>query len=248
VGFNPYAKQNLKHFEKVGGIDHPTNGGCALCCGEKTRRRVMVIHEMTKSECLSALARARLGRLACTHGNQPYVVPTYFVYEEPYLYGFTTPGLKVEWMRSNPLVCVELDAVADTEHWTSIIIFGEYEELPGTPEGDQAQLHAREPSRQTPSPAVTNFAVQERLHAHELLHRHAGWWEAGCASPTQRSPEEPVTPIFFRIRIDRITGRRTTPSPGGPVRSRAPSPARDSQGWLRRALRTLSRAFRRPPS
>ena len=75
----------------------------------------MVIQEMTRDDCLNALARARLGRLACTHENQPYVVPIYFVYEEPYLYGFTTPGLKVEWMRSNPLVCVELDAVEDPE-------------------------------------------------------------------------------------------------------------------------------------
>ena len=62
----------------------------------------MVIQEMTNSECLSALAGARLGRLACTHENQPYVVPIYFVYEDPYLYGFTTPGLKVEWMRAIP--------------------------------------------------------------------------------------------------------------------------------------------------
>ncbi|HLN27406.1 MAG TPA: pyridoxamine 5'-phosphate oxidase family protein [Gemmataceae bacterium] len=187
----------------------------------------MVIQEMTNSECLSALAGARLGRLACTHENQPYVVPIYFVYEDPYLYGFTTPGLKVEWMRANPLVCVELDAVEDTEQWTSIIIFGKYEELAGNPGGDQAQLHAREPSRRTSRRSWTNFLEQERLHAHELLQRHAGWWEPGCASCAQRNPREPMTAVFYRIRIDRITGRRGTPGPGGPIRSRTPSHAPD---------------------
>jgi nitroimidazol reductase NimA-like FMN-containing flavoprotein (pyridoxamine 5'-phosphate oxidase superfamily) len=172
----------------------------------------MVIQEMTTSECFSALARARLGRLACTRENQPYVVPISFVYEEPYLYCFTTPGLKVEWMRSNPLVCVELDAVEDTEHWTSIIIFGEYEELPGSPEGDQAQLHRREPARLISHPTWTNAAEQERLHAHELLQRHSEWWDIGCASCTLRNPKGPMTPVFYRIRIKRITGRRATPS------------------------------------
>jgi nitroimidazol reductase NimA-like FMN-containing flavoprotein (pyridoxamine 5'-phosphate oxidase superfamily) len=208
----------------------------------------MVIEEMSERECLNALAGARLGRLACTHENQPYVVPMYFVYEEPYLYGFTTPGLKVEWMRSNPLVCVELDAVEDPKQWMSIIMFGKYEELEGRPAGEQAQPPPREPLRRPPRQAPTDFAERERLHAHELLQRYAGWWEPGCASGKQRNWEAPLTPVFYRIRIDRITGRRATPGPGGPVKSREALPARDNQVWLRRAVHALSRAFRRAPS
>ena len=84
----------------------------------------MVVQEMMKNDCLDALARASLGRLACARDNQPYVVPIYFVYEEPYLYGFTTLGQKIEWMRSNPLVCVELDEVESYEQWMSILVFG----------------------------------------------------------------------------------------------------------------------------
>lgn len=38
----------------------------------------MLIHRMTKAECLDLLARSRLGRLGCAHQNQPYVVPIYF--------------------------------------------------------------------------------------------------------------------------------------------------------------------------
>jgi nitroimidazol reductase NimA-like FMN-containing flavoprotein (pyridoxamine 5'-phosphate oxidase superfamily) len=203
----------------------------------------MIIQEMTRSECLSALSQARLGRLACAHENQPYVVPIYFVYEEPYLYGFTTPGLKVEWMRSNPRVCVELDTVEDSDRWASILIFGQYEELPRTPEEEQAQRHAPEPSPRKGHPTWTSFPEQERLHAHELLQRHAGWWEPGCASFTHRKPEETVTPVFYRIRIDRISGRRAIPGPVSSVRSTTFSPARDGQGWLRRVFRAFSRPF-----
>ena len=66
----------------------------------------MLIQELSKEECLSALAHARLGRLACASDNQPYVVPVYFALHKaasgtPYLYGFTTPGQKVGWMRAD---------------------------------------------------------------------------------------------------------------------------------------------------
>jgi nitroimidazol reductase NimA-like FMN-containing flavoprotein (pyridoxamine 5'-phosphate oxidase superfamily) len=203
----------------------------------------MYIQEMTRSDCLNTLGGARLGRLACAHENQPYVVPLYFVYEEPYLYGFTTPGLKVEWMRSNPLVCVELDEVAGGDQWTSILVLGRYEELPGPPEWDPEQRRAPEPWQPTARPTWTNLPERERLHALELLQRHAGWWEAGCASGTHRNPEEPVTPVFYRIRIDRVTGRRATPNPGGPVMSKTPSPAPEGQGWLRRVFHALSKPF-----
>jgi uncharacterized protein len=184
----------------------------------------MFIQEMSESDCFNALRRASLGRLACSHDNQPYIVPIYFVYEGPYLYGFlygfTTLGQKVEWMRSNPLVCVELDEVENSEHWTSILILGRYQEIPDTPEGELS-----------------------RLHAHTLLQEHGSWWETGCASRTHCNPDQPLIPIFYRIRIDRITGRRATPSPGGPVGLRMSPHSRDSQGPLRKLFHALTRPF-----
>jgi nitroimidazol reductase NimA-like FMN-containing flavoprotein (pyridoxamine 5'-phosphate oxidase superfamily) len=176
----------------------------------------MFIQEMTEVECLDTLARTRLGRLACAYQNQPYIVPIYFAYEQPYLYAFTTPGQKIEWMRYNPIVCLEVDEVEDSEHWTSVVIFGRYEELQDMPAW-------KDPS----------------LHALELLNKNAGWWKPGCASNRLRNPVQPLTPVFYRIRIDRISGRRATPSPGSPYRSSTGSPARDRQGWLRRLLHAL---------
>jgi hypothetical protein len=69
----------------------------------------MLIHEMTGDECRIALEQADLGRLACVRGDRPYIVPIYFSYDDKHLYGVTTLGQKIEWMRSNPLVCVEVD-------------------------------------------------------------------------------------------------------------------------------------------
>jgi nitroimidazol reductase NimA-like FMN-containing flavoprotein (pyridoxamine 5'-phosphate oxidase superfamily) len=76
----------------------------------------MVIREMDRKECLTVLARTRLARLACSRDNQPYIVPVTLICRspeegEPCLYGVTIPGQKVEWMRANPMVCVEVDEV-----------------------------------------------------------------------------------------------------------------------------------------
>jgi nitroimidazol reductase NimA-like FMN-containing flavoprotein (pyridoxamine 5'-phosphate oxidase superfamily) len=193
----------------------------------------MVVQEMTRTDCLNALARSSLGRLGCARDNQPYVVPIYFVYEELYLYGFTTLGQKVEWMRSNPLVCVELDEVEDPEQWMSILVFGRYEELeepPAKREWDQEQRRAlaHEAWQPTAHPGLVSSSPdqQARLHAHRLLQEHRTLWcQPGCAS---RRPDQPLIPIFYRIRVDRITGRRAQPDPAKAERS--PHYLRDEEG------------------
>src|SRR5665213_3337694 len=109
----------------------------------------MIIREMSREECLRCLAGARLARLACSHENQPYVVPVYLTYHEASecLYGFTTPGQKVEWMRANPLVCIEVGDIAAYDQWVSVIATGRYEELRERSASDGGHLRAQERPR-----------------------------------------------------------------------------------------------------
>ncbi len=76
---------------------------------------VMLIHEMTEDECRAALERVSFGRLACAHKDQPCVLPIYFSYDGKHLYRFGTLGQKIEWMRCNPLVCLEIDERSSIE-------------------------------------------------------------------------------------------------------------------------------------
>ena len=145
----------------------------------------MIIHEMTEDECRTALKHVDFGRLACVRGDQPYIVPVHFSYDGQYLYGLTTPGQKIEWMRSNPLVCLEIDERTSQHQWMSIIVFGRYEELSDTP---QYQL--------------------ARARALEILQKRTMWWEPACV-PTERRERRP--PIFYRVDIEHVTGRRATP-------------------------------------
>lgn len=146
----------------------------------------MFIHEMSRAECNEALSRTKFGRLACAHDNQPYVLPLNFAFDEhSYLYCFATLGQKIEWMRSNPLVCFEVDEVRNHNHWSSVVVFGRYEELPDMPEFERA-----------------------RRRAHEFLQQRVMWWEPAYISQEHRDNPHSLTPIFFRIRIENITGHR----------------------------------------
>jgi nitroimidazol reductase NimA-like FMN-containing flavoprotein (pyridoxamine 5'-phosphate oxidase superfamily) len=170
----------------------------------------MLILELTNDECVEVLTRLNLGRLACSRDNQPYVVPFNFAYHERHLYSVTELGQKIEWMRINPLVCVEADEIIDHYHWTSVVVQGRYEELPNTPEWSA-----------------------ERQLAYALLQRRAGWWEPACVRETHRVAGEQVIPTYYRIHIDRMTGRRAKPDPVEAVVLLESSTASRWKGWLR---------------
>jgi len=186
----------------------------------------MVISEMTEAECLAALAGGRLARLGCAHDDQPYVVPIYYAFHRApdgtsYLYGFTTVGQKVEWMRVNPQVCVEWDEVARHDRWVSVVVFGRYEELPSPARGAESRLPERAADQPDPSEEE-----REWLRATGLLRRHATWWQPGGAAFAARNhpdPAEPFQALYYRIRIDRLTGHRAAPdAPEPPVSDRTP--------------------------
>src|ERR1700686_4846685 len=92
----------------------------------------MLITKMRSRECREILMRLGYGRLACACNNRPYIVPLYFAYDADRLYCFSTLGRKIEWMRENPLVCLEADEVRGHDDWPSVVILGQYVEIPNT--------------------------------------------------------------------------------------------------------------------
>ena len=182
----------------------------------------MLIQELTSQESLDLLARTRLGRLACAQGAQPYVVPFYFAYDSGYLYSFSTVGQKVEWMRANPLVCVEAAEVVSPERWVSVIVFGRYEELPDTPEWQST-----------------------RRLAHTLLKRNAVWWEPAYVKTTLHGTQRPLVPVFYRIHSLQITGHRATPAPVTPTETGRSMTDSGEAGWLQHLLQQVRRRFKR---
>jgi len=146
----------------------------------------MEINEMATEECKAVLEHASLGRLGCSHESQPYVIPIHFAYDSGYLYVFSTLGQKVKWMRANPKVCVQTDQIENQGEWVSVIVNGQYEELP--------------------EPQYTN----ERKHAGSLLAKRTQWWLNALGERQMRVRDKTIEPLFFRIRIESMSGLRAT--------------------------------------
>jgi len=112
----------------------------------------------------------------------------YFGREERCLYGFSTLGTKIEWMRENPKVCIEVDEIAERHQWTTVLIMGLYEEL------DASGAHGR-----------------ERQRALDLFQEQPRWWLPGGAKVS--SGVEHPSPVVYRIHISSISGRRAMRQP-----------------------------------
>ncbi len=77
----------------------------------------------------SMLRRHHVGRLACSANDRPYVVPINYAYDGDNVYACATPGRKIEVMREQPLVCLEVDEIEGPTSWRSVVAEGVYEEL-----------------------------------------------------------------------------------------------------------------------
>ena len=173
----------------------------------------MVIQEMTEQECRAILAGPNVARLACARNNQPYIVPIHVELDAECLYGYATLGQKIEWMRQNPLVCLEVDELITHGQWASVVVFGHYEELPHTPEYEGS-----------------------RRIAERLFERRPMWWEPATvplAAHEQRSR------IVFHIRIGRMTGRRAAPRTVNTAHVRGSASEARRPRWLTQVLRRV---------
>jgi uncharacterized protein len=113
-------------------------------------------------------------------------------------------------MRQNPLVCLEIDELTSEQQWSTVILFGYYEELPDTYGHDGS-----------------------RAIAQELFERRAAWWEP--ASIPVGSPDL-RTPIVFRVHITHVSGRRATPDLEAHTKVENDEQKTSGHGWLTRIL------------
>lgn len=160
----------------------------------------MLIRTMEEKEIDNFLGHASLGRIACESDGQPYIADAYFMWSPGFLYSFSAVGQKIQWMRANPRVCVQFEEIKGPQEWTTVIVLGVYEELAKTPEHEDL-----------------------RKRAYTLLQKRAMWWEPATVRP---NTEEAVESVYFRIRMDRKTGRCGIPE-GRVTR----------ESWMRRLAR-----------
>jgi uncharacterized protein len=150
-----------------------------------------MVAELTEQETTEFLKSHRLGRIGCNDGKRTYVVPLSYVYSGPDILCHSRGGLKIEMMRRNPSVCIEVDDVTDYRHWKSVIAWGEYEELTNDKEIDDAHNLFKD----------KNLSIKFSLSA-----------MPPNSVPDGQRVEKPESTelVFFRIRITEMTGRYET--------------------------------------
>ena len=163
----------------------------------------MLITKIRNRECREILTRLGYGRLACSCNDRPYIVPIYFAFDSDRLCCFSTLGRKIEWMRENPLVCVEADEVRGHDDWASVIVLGKYLEIPNTRE-----------------------YAKNREQVRSLLRKRSLWWQSGYTASQIRRKGKPPVPVFYIIHIEEMSGLRGSPDTRELGKSRSHTNAR----------------------
>ena len=96
-----------------------------------------MISEIGYRESRELLRNQNIGRLGCCREGMPYVIPVNYFFDGDDIYIHSMPGRKIQIMRANPYVCLQVDEIEDTFNWLSVIAFGRFEEVHDTTERDR---------------------------------------------------------------------------------------------------------------
>ena len=88
-----------------------------------------MITQLSDEKARTLLRSRHLARLACTVNGDPYVVPINYLLDDGEIYSHALPGKKIDAMRTDPRVCLQVDHIHDDLHWSSAIAFGRFEEI-----------------------------------------------------------------------------------------------------------------------
>ena len=126
-----------------------------------------------------------LCRIACCNQDKPYLVQVTFAYNGEFLYGQSMPGTKLNILRINPNVCIQVDIINSMSNWKSVLVFGKFEELQ-----DKEAETARELLYSKIFTLMTGNAVHS--FGHELEY---------AIEENNR-----LKSVMYRIKIEKISG------------------------------------------
>lgn len=145
-----------------------------------------MLGQLNNDQINNILSSQVLGRMACTDGKQPYIIPLTYAYDGEYIYGQINDGMKLKILRKNPNVCFEVEIVANMANWQSVIAYGKFEEL----KNKEAQK-ARDILYNRVFPMMTSSTVHP--YGHEVT---------GKVDDSTR-----IKKVMYRIKIKKVTGR-----------------------------------------
>jgi nitroimidazol reductase NimA-like FMN-containing flavoprotein (pyridoxamine 5'-phosphate oxidase superfamily) len=147
---------------------------------------------LTAEQCRHLLTTNHIGRVGCAFKGKPTIIPITYVFDGKAVFCRSYEGTKIRIMRRNPSVCFQVDHIASLRSWYSVLAWGKYEEL--TSAADQRNV--------------------EKLLAERLAVYALGETVSLSREFDQRPQivEKRIKPVFWRIKIEDISGRFEKPS------------------------------------
>ena len=152
-----------------------------------------MLTELTEKECEQVLQSQHYGHLGCSDDGEPYVVPVTYLFRNGAVFGQTEEGKKIDIMRKNPRVCMQVEHIRTGFDWESVQCFGRFGEVTDAKEAHAVSLLLAE--------QFGDITKKERVVP---------------VSPPIKDTNIPDSrkmsgSVVYRITIERMTGRSEKP-------------------------------------
>jgi hypothetical protein len=147
--------------------------------------------KIVKAEYLKILNNNYIARLAYIANSTPYVVPItyYFNEKENIIISYSNEGHKINAMRLNPSVSIEIDEIESLDQWKTLLLIGEFEEL----NGSEAKMYLHSFAKN-----VKKILTEKEAKNPEVINSFSSKLSSG------------TIPIIYRIKIQEVFGRKKT--------------------------------------
>ena len=142
-----------------------------------------MIRQLTKDETTDLLEGCAYGHFGYVDGKAPTVVPINFAFKGNKLFIHTYEGTKLNCIRDNPAVCLQVEKIHSPTAWKSVVIHGKAKELSGKAEAEAAKF------------VLEHYKALETKHG---IFASIRWGQ---------DPSEKKGVVYLEIKIEQMSGR-----------------------------------------
>ena len=146
-----------------------------------------MIGKLTEVEIEEVLLDNVLGRLGFNDGFNTFIYPINYVYDGNYIICHSQPGHKIQVMRKNKRICLQVDEINKDINWRSVLLLGDYQEL------------VEERDRHNAMKLFVDRYLHVKMKDPAITY--------GIKSLGNLEQQENSRPVFYRILIDEKSGR-----------------------------------------
>ena len=91
-----------------------------------------MISRIQKSDCKLFLKRNYIGQLAYIYQDRPFSIPITYYFHDDRIICYSGSGHKINAMRSQPNVSLQVSEISEITKWKSVIAHGKFQEMEGS--------------------------------------------------------------------------------------------------------------------